>query len=227
MANPTGSESPGAAPVVWDLPTRLFHWLLVLLLACSFLTIKAGGDWLDWHFRAGYAILALVVFRVAWGFVGGHYARFRSFLYGPRQVLAYLRGAPGAPTGPGHNPLGALSVLAMLFFIGAQAVLGLFANDDIASEGPLASAVGKSTSDYLTGLHVRNEPILLALVALHVLAIAWYRIVRRRRLVGPMITGRDPQAPAGAVSSRDDARSRLAALAILALVAVAVWLVVR
>src|SRR5690606_37316575 len=149
------------------------------------------------------------------------------FLHGPRRIIAYLRGAPDAPGGPGHNPLGALSVYAMLLLIGAQAVLGLFANDDIASEGPLASLVSKDTSDFLTGLHLRHEPILLALVALHVLAIVWYRIVRRRKLVGSMITGRDPQAPPGTVPSRDDARMRLGALAILAIVAASVWLVVR
>lgn len=222
----TRTES-GEAPVVWDLPTRLFHWLLVLLLVGSFLAVKAGGNWIDWHFRAGYAILALIVFRIIWGFVGGRYARFGSFLFRPRQVLAYLRGAPDAHPGPGHNPLGALSVFAMLLLIGVQAVLGLFANDDIASEGPLASLVSKDTSDFLTGLHLRHEPIILALVALHVLAIAWYRIVRGRRLVRPMVTGRDPQAPPGTVPSRDDARTRLGALAILAVVAVAVWLVVR
>lgn len=226
MGNRTASEGSNDAPVVWDLPTRLFHWLLVLLLVGSFLAVKAGGNWIDWHFRAGYAILALIVFRIVWGFVGGHYARFRSFLHGPRRIIAYLRGAPDAPGGPGHNPLGALSVYAMLLLIGVQAVLGLFSNDDIASEGPLASMVSKSTSDFLTGLHLRHEPILLALFALHVLAIAWYRIFRRRRLVGPMITGRDPQAPPGAVSSRDDARQRLMALAILVVVAILVWLVV-
>jgi cytochrome b len=227
MANGTATQASNGAPVVWDLPTRLFHWLLAILVVASFLCAKAGGNWIDWHFRVGYAILALILFRLAWGFVGGHYARFRSFLFGPRQVVAYLRGAPDAPGGPGHNPLGALSVYALLFFIGAQAVLGLFSNDDIASEGPLASMVSKSTSDFLTGLHLRNEPILIALVVLHVLAIAWYRVFRRRRLVGPMITGRDPQAPPGAVSSRDDARLRLKALGILVVVSILVWLVVR
>src|SRR5690606_8047805 len=102
MTMRTASTERGEVPVVWDLPTRLFHWLLVLLLVGSFLAAKAGGNWIDWHFRAGYAILALIAFRIIWGFVGGRYARFRSFLYGPRQVFAYLRGAPGAPDGPGH-----------------------------------------------------------------------------------------------------------------------------
>ncbi|MFA7503625.1 MAG: cytochrome b/b6 domain-containing protein [Burkholderiaceae bacterium] len=227
MTHPPTSTVDSQAPVIWDLPTRLFHWLLVLLLVGSFLSAKAGGLWIDWHFRAGYAILALIAFRIIWGFVGGRYARFRSFVFGPRQFLAYLRGAPGSPAGPGHNPLGALSVFAMLLLVGAQAVLGLFANDDIASEGPLASQVSKRTSDYLTGLHLDNEPFLLGLIGLHVVAIAWYRLVRGRKLVAAMITGRDPQAPAGTASSRDDARLRLAALGILAVIAFAVWLLVR
>ncbi len=227
MALPPAPIAVEQAPVVWDLPTRLFHWLLVLLIIGSYLAVKAGGNWIDWHFRAGYAILALIAFRIVWGFVGGRYARFRSFLFGPRRILAYLRGAPDAPAGPGHNPLGALSVFAMLLLIGAQAVLGLFANDDIASEGPLASLVSKDTSDFLTSLHLRHELILLVLIGLHVVAIAWYRIIRGRRLLPPMITGRDPQAPPGAESSRDDAKLRLAALAILAVIAGIVWLVVR
>src|SRR5690606_16043794 len=227
MARQSDRPGTGPAPVVWDLPTRVFHWLLALLAVGAFVAAKAGGNWIDWHFRAGYAILTLVVFRIAWGFVGGRYARFRSFLYGPRDILAYLRGAPGAPAGPGHNPLGALSVFAMLLLFGAQAVLGLFANDDIASEGPLAALVSKDTSDFLTGLHQRHEIILLVLVGLHVAAIAWYRIFRRRRLLGPMITGRDHQAPPGAISSRDDAKLRLGALAILFVVAAGVWLLVR
>lgn len=223
----TASTTTREAPVVWDLPTRLFHWLLVLLIIGSVLAAKTGGNWIDWHFRAGYAILSLIAFRIAWGFVGGRYARFGSFLFGPRQVLAYLRGAPDAHPGPGHNPLGALSVFAMLFFIGAQAVLGLFANDDIASEGPLAVRVSKDTSDFLTSLHLANSTIVLVLIGLHVAAIAGYRLVRGRRLVTPMVTGRDPQAPPGAVSSRDDSRLRLGALAILAVVALVVWAVVR
>lgn len=212
--------------MIWDLPTRLFHWLLVLLAVCSVLAAKAGGNWIDWHFRAGYAILTLIAFRIVWGFVGGRYARFRSFPFSPRRAIAYLRGGPDAPKDAGHNPLGALSVYAMLLLFGAQALLGLFANDDIASEGPLASLVSKDTSDFLTGLHLRHVNILLALVGLHVLAIAWYRL-RGRRLVPPMITGRDRQAPPGTASSRDDTKLRLGALAIVAVIAGIVWLVVR
>lgn len=227
MSNQAASTTGGQAPVIWDLPTRLFHWILVALFISSFLTAQAGGNWMEWHFRSGYAILTLIAFRIVWGFAGGRYARFRSFLFGPGRILAYLRGAPDAPTGPDHNPVGALSVFAMLLFIGAQAVLGLFANDDIASEGPLAASVSKRTSDYLTGLHIANEPILIGLIGLHIVAIVWYRIFRRRNLVVPMITGRDRQAPPDAISSRDDARLRLAALAIVVIIAIGVWLLVR
>ncbi len=99
---------------VWDLPTRLFHWLLVTLVVVSFVTVKAGGNWLQIHFYSGYAIVVLIAFRIIWGFVGGRYARFSSFLFGPGSVLQYLRGARAAPRTLGHNPLGAFSVFGLL-----------------------------------------------------------------------------------------------------------------
>jgi len=214
------------APVrVWDLPTRLFHWALVGLVVASFVTAKLGGNLIQWHFWSGYAILALVLFRFAWGFAGGRYARFGSFLFGPRDVLAAARGSPQAPRTLGHNPLGAVSVFAMLGLVALQALAGLFSNDDIASEGPLARYVSKALSDRLTGLHHLNEKILLVLVALHVAAILFYLLRRRENLVRPMLTGDkaggDPEA-----ASRDDAALRLRALLILGACAAAVWLIV-
>jgi cytochrome b len=210
---------------VWDLPTRLFHWLLALGVIGSFVTIKAGGAWMIWHERIGYATLALIAFRLAWGFAGGRYARFASFVRGPSALIAHLRGGPVGATAPGHSPLGALSVLALLAVIGFQAVSGLFTNDDIAFEGPLARYVSGATSSLLTTLHRWNENTILALVALHVAAIVYYRVVRGRDLIGPMIVG---DAPASGLypPSRDDAALRLRALAIAAACAAAVaWLV--
>ena len=171
---------------VWDLPTRLFHWALAALVVFSVVTANVGGNWVQWHFYSGYAILTLIAFRLAWGFIGGRYARFSSFLFGPSAILAALTGDPRAPRTLGHNPLGSLSVFALLASIGLQAAIGLFANDDIASEGPLAKFVSGALSDRLTSLHRLNANIVFALVALHVLAILFYLLRRRENLVRPM-----------------------------------------
>jgi cytochrome b len=208
---------------VWDLPTRLFHWTLASLVVTSFVTIKAGGNLMIWHERSGYAILALLLFRLVWGFAGGRYARFSSFVRGPRQVLAYLRGA--APHGPGHNPLGALSVLGLLAVLAFQAGSGLFTNDDIAFEGPLARHVSGALSSTLTTWHRRNEWVIMGLVALHVVAILYYRFGRGQDLIGPMLLGDAPVAGAHP-ASRDDAPLRLRALVIAAACGgVVAWLV--
>ncbi len=211
---------------VWDLPTRLFHWSLVALVVTSFVTIKVGGNWVQWHFYSGYAILTLILFRLVWGFIGGRYARFGSFLFGPSAVLATLKDSPAAPRTLGHNPLGALSVFALLLFTGLQAAGGLFANDDIASEGPLVKFISKALSDRLTSLHHLNEKIILALVVLHVAAIVFYLWRKRQNLVRPMLTGDKPQGnPAEA--SRDDTGLRVRAAVVFAVCAAVVWYVVN
>ena len=203
---------------VWDLPLRLFHWLLVACLVGSFVSVKAG--WMDWHFRFGYGALTLIVFRLLWGFVGPRYARFSSFLFKPSALLAQLRGAPDAPRTLGHSPTGSLSVFALLAVIAIQASAGLFASDDIASEGPLARLVANAFVEQATWLHHTNQLVILALVALHLLAILFYRIFKRQSLVKPMVVG-DRLLPAssvqGTLAARDDAAIRLRALAVAAI----------
>ncbi|MDX3906759.1 MAG: cytochrome b/b6 domain-containing protein [Pigmentiphaga sp.] len=208
---------------IWDLPTRIFHWLLVACVIGAFVTIKVGGLWLEYHMLFGYGVLGLVLFRILWGFVGGSHARFARFVRGPRAILAYLRGT--MPRSPGHNPLGALSVLAMLLLLGYQAVTGLFANDDIFTEGPLASRVSKDLSDQLTRLHKLDEWPILILVGLHIAAIAWYRLAKKQKLTKAMITGDAPASDfaAGADPVRDTAATRLFALVIAAIVAAVVY----
>lgn len=208
---------------VWDLPTRLFHWLLVICVAGAFATIKAGGLWTEYHLLFGYAVLGLILFRIVWGFVGSSHARFARFVRGPRAIAAYLGGT--MPRTPGHNPLGALSVVAMILLLGYQAVTGLFANDDIFTEGPLAGLVGKDWSDRLTGLHKLDELPILILVGLHLLAIIWYRVAKKQKLTRAMVTGDAPaeEFTAGADSARDTAGTRLLALVIAAVVAAAVY----
>ena len=182
---------------VWDLPTRLFHWLLVVLMIGVFVTGLEGGNLIVWHGRLGVAIAGLLAFRLVWGFVGSTYARFAHFVPGPGRIKAYLK---GEWEGLGHNPLGALSVLALLAVATFQVVSGLVSNDDIAVEGPLYVLVSKDTSDWLTGLHRLNIWLIGALVALHVAAVLFYVHVKKDNLVKPMITGvkavEDPAAQA-------------------------------
>jgi cytochrome b len=207
---------------IWDLPTRLFHWALAALVVASFVTGKTGGNALAWHMWSGYAILTLVVFRILWGLAGDRYALFGSFAPSPRATLRYLRsGARSA----GHSPLGAWSVYALLAALLVQASTGLFANDAIFTEGPLAKMVSGATSDALTRIHLRNEWVIVTLVALHLAAVAFYALIRREDLVGPMFVG-DKSALAAA-PARDDPAIRLRALILFACAAALVAYVVR
>ena len=169
---------------VWDLPTRLFHWSLVALIAFSWWS--AENDELDMHVWSGMAVLTLLLFRLLWGFFGSSTARFTSFVRGPRMVVDYLR---GAWKGIGHSPLGALSVLALLGASAIEVVTGLFSMDeDGLVSGPLARLISMDFSDEIAELHEEFFNVLLALVLLHVAAIIYYRL-RGKRLVGAMITG--------------------------------------
>jgi cytochrome b len=190
---PTGAAH-GEALVrvrVWDLSVRVVHWALLALVVFSVATAYVGGSWMDWHMRSGYTIVALLAFRIAWGFVGTRHARFASFVRGPGAIVQYLRtlGGGAHPVSVGHNPLGALSVLALIAVVGVQASTGLFANDDIFTEGPLAKLVAKAASDQATTIHYWNQWALYALVAMHVLAVLVHRVRFGDDLVGPMIAG--------------------------------------
>ncbi len=171
---------------VWDAPTRLFHWLVVIAVAVSWWTGDSGR--LEWHRWSGYLLLGLVLFRVYWGFFGGSTARFAGFVRGPRAIIDYLRGRAAAT--PGHNPLGALSVLLLLAMLLAQVVLGLFAVDvDGIESGPLSLYVSFEAGRTAAHWHHRVFDALLWLIALHILAIAWYLVVRRDNLVAAMLHG--------------------------------------
>jgi cytochrome b len=199
---------------IWDLPTRLFHWLLAGCIVGSLVSVKLGGNAIAWHFRFGYAILALVLFRLVWGLIGPRYARFASFPPSPVAALAYLRGRH--PGSAGHNPLGAFSVYALLLALAVQVSTGLFANDSIMWDGPLKPLVSSATSDLLTTVHRVNRLVLLALIALHLAAIGWYAIARREPLLPPMLGGdrRYPDASGAPPAARDDARVRALALVV-------------
>jgi cytochrome b len=175
---------------IWDLPTRLFHWLLVILIGFSWWTAEYHYD--DLHIWSGIAVLSLLIFRILWGIVGSSTARFASFVRGPKAVLGYLQ---GSWRGIGHSPLGALSVVALLVMIGIQVGLGLFASDeDGIMQGPLARLVSIDAGDWAREWHEELFNVLLALIGLHVAAIVFYRL-RGKKLVGPMITGRGQLEP--------------------------------
>jgi cytochrome b len=173
---------------VWDWPTRLFHWSLVVLVALCWWTAKTDRE--DLHFYFGYAVLSALIFRLLWGLVGSSTARFANFVRGPAAVLRYVSQRFSWPVA-GHAPLGALSVLALLALMLFQVGTGLFAGDeDGLSEGPLGQLVSIDTSDAMRELHEQAFNVLLALIALHVAAILFYRVALGKNLLGPMITGR-------------------------------------
>lgn len=189
-----GGTAPATAKAVriWDIPTRLFHWSLVGLLGVSCYTGLTGGFYeMDWHMKSGYGILTLVLFRILWGVIGTRYAQFREFLPGPSQIKGHLVTALKKPyQRAGHNPLGALNIFVILIILLVQAVTGLFANDDIFTEGPLAGKVSYETSRWLTGIHEINIWILAGLVTMHLLAIALHQFHFRENLVKAMLTGK-------------------------------------
>ncbi|MCZ4317034.1 cytochrome b/b6 domain-containing protein [Comamonadaceae bacterium G21597-S1] len=202
---------------VWDLPTRLFHWLLVACIIGSVVTSQIGGNAMIWHFRFGFSIATLLLFRLVWGVVGGRWSRFSSFLYAPGTVVRYFRGEGRPEHGVGHNPLGAASVFAMLVFLIAQVSSGVISDDEIAAVGPFALYVSNATVTLATSYHkTYGKFALIALIVLHLLAIAYYYFAKRNNLVKPMIDGDKSVASAGLRGSRDDAVSRLAAAVVLA-----------
>lgn len=211
---------------VWDLPTRIFHWSLVLLVIVQVVTSQLGGNAMIWHFRSGYAIFALLSFRIVWGLVGGRWSRFVSFIYSPNAVLAYLRGRSYPDHLVGHNPLGAGSVLAMLAVLVTQVGTGLFSDDEIFASGPLTRFVSNDTVSSATAWHAGwGKYLFIALVVTHIGAVLFYLWRKKDNLIRPMIRG-DKLLAQPATPSRDDATSRLAALALLALCAGGVaWVV--
>jgi cytochrome b len=183
-------SSGGGAVRVWDLPTRLFHWALVVLLVFSYVTGQLGR--LEWHMVSGKLILSMLLFRLAWGFIGNEHARFGAFLKGPGETIRYalslVRGATRRYLG--HNPIGGWSAIAMLAVALLQACTGLFATDDIYTDGPLRHLVSDAIAKRLTTIHRYAIDVLLVLVALHVLAVMYYLHVKKDNLVRPMFTGR-------------------------------------
>lgn len=220
MTEPAGDPNSALRPVrVWDLPTRLFHWLLALMVIAQVVTGKIGGAAMTWHFRLGYCVFALIGFRLVWGLIGGRWSRFSSFLYAPATVLRYLRGEhrSGDHFHVGHNPLGMGSILAMLAILIAQVASGLVADDEIANVGPLNKYVSSALALGATAWHKGpGQAILITLVVLHIGAIVYYRVRRQQNLVQPMVTG-DKLLGADVPASDDTRLTRVRALALIAI----------
>jgi cytochrome b len=217
MSQDTAPTPTGSSVVrVWDLPTRLFHWLLAAAVVAQVTTGMIGGAALTWHLRVGYCVFALIVFRLVWGLVGGHWSRFASFVYGPASVLRYVRGQPrsGDLFHVGHNPLGSASVFAMLAMLAVQVATGLVADDEIATTGPLNRYVSSAFALSMTAWHKGpGIALIFALVVLHIGAIVFYTRRKGHVLVRPMIGG-DKLLPATVPASVDDRITRVRALAI-------------
>ena len=208
---------------IWDLPLRLFHWLLVVAVIGSFVSVKLGGNAMIWHGRFGYIVLSLIFFRLIWGFVGTRHARFAQFIKSPKAIFAYLKNPTETP---GHSPLGAISVIVLLGLFLSQALAGLFASDDIAFDGPLVKYVASTWVELLTSFHRLNEWVLMALVGVHVGAILYYKYAKKINLISAMITG-DKEWADTAPLVQDDSKVRLKAMALLIAIALIMYYFLR
>ena len=201
---------------VWDLPTRLFHWALVVCVSGLAISGLIGGSALNWHFRFGYSVIALLAFRIIWGVVGGRWSRFAAFVYAPQSVVNYIKGKGKPEHSVGHTPLGAVSVFALLGFLVAQVSTGLISDDEVAYSGPLTHLVSNATVQLATFYHAAvGKWVLLGLVTLHIGAIIFYQR-RQHKLLDAMVHG-DKTLAQAVPSSRDDGLMRAVALLIFAL----------
>ncbi len=211
---------------IWDLPTRLFHWLLVACVVGLVITGNVGGNAMVWHFRFGYTVLTLLLFRLLWGFMGGHWSRWRQLFLAPSHVLSYLRGSGATQPWAGHNPVGSWSVVLMLMWLLLQVSTGLVSDDEIANAGPLTALVSGATVSAATAWHKGlGKLVLLVLVLTHVTAIVWYRWRKQQALVPAMLHG-DKTLAQAVTPSRDALPQRALALVLVLACAAAVrWLV--
>lgn len=175
---------------IWDAPTRLFHWLLVICFTGLLITANLGGSAMVWHFRLGYTVFSLLLFRFFWGFLGGYWSRFATFVYSPSAMLHYIKGHSEPQQSVGHNPLGALSVFALLAFLSFQVASGLMSDDEISAAGPLTRFVSGDWVTFATFYHKEiGKLVLLFLVATHLTAIGYYFFSKKDNLVSPMLKG--------------------------------------
>ncbi|MCB1845690.1 MAG: cytochrome b/b6 domain-containing protein [Halioglobus sp.] len=200
--------------VLWDIPTRVFHWAIVCLLPLAWLT--AETDNYEWHSWVGYSVIVLVSFRLCWGVIGSRHSRFSDFLVGPRKVLAYLRG--GTAASAGHNPLGGWSVVVLLLLLGVQGVSGLFNSEDILFEGPLYYAADPALRDFMGEVHEIAFNLLLGFIALHIAAVLYHQFRLQEKLLQAMVRGRAPGR-----EGRASPAPVWLAVVLLAMIALGLW----
>lgn len=191
MDRVTETSSAEAKRVVWDLPVRLTHWLIAALVLFSWWTSEINN--LQWHSWSGYALLVLIIFRVYWGFFGSSTARFSHFLKGPKAIFSYAKQlfSRSSPATVGHNPLGALSAIALWLVLLIQIVLGLFSEDvDGLASGPMSYMVSFDTGRWAAQTHDWMFNVLLLFIGLHIAAVLFYLVYKKHNLITPMITGR-------------------------------------
>lgn len=226
---PDQTTHPSVERRVWDLPVRIFHWSLTLSVLGAWVTHELGTAYFVYHLWCGYAVLLLVSFRIVWGLVGTRHARFANFLHGPAVTLRYaldlLRGRE--PPYAGHNPLGAWMVIVLLLALLAQAVLGLFGNDEILNFGPLYGYISNELSLKLTSIHRQLFDWILAAVALHIAAVVFHRLARQEDLVRAMFTGRKPAETVRPDEEIQSSRAVLAMVIALTLAALIAWIVIH
>jgi len=204
---------------IWDLPTRLFHWSLFVSVSGLIITGNVGGSLMTWHFRLGYCVMSLLLFRIVWGLIGGRWSRFASFIYAPRTVFAYLKGKGKPEHSAGHNPIGAGSVFAMFGLLALQVGTGLISDDEISNQGPLTRFVSGARVSLATWWHKDvGKWVIAALIALHVAAILFYLYRKNENLIKPMLVG-DKPLHVPVAPSRDDAVSRVVAVLVFAVCA--------
>jgi cytochrome b len=208
---------------IWDLPTRLFHWALFVCVVGLIITGNVGGSLMPWHFRLGYCVMTLLLFRFVWGLIGGKWSRFASFIYAPHTVIAYLKGQGKPEHSAGHNPLGAGSVFALLGFLALQVATGLISDDEITNQGPLARFVSNARVSLATWWHKDvGKWVIAALIVLHIAAILFYLYKKKENLIRPMIHG-DKAMPQAVEASQDTGLSRALALVVLLICGGFVW----
>ena len=212
---------------VWDIPTRLFHWSVVVLLCVSWFSADQG--YMRVHLVSGLTLLSLLLFRIAWGMVGSTTARFSNFLHPPRRVVGYLKGLAGGDKifYAGHNPAGGLMVLALIVVLLVQVATGLFANDGVRFSGPLALLVSEETSSLITGIHGLIFDLILILVWCHVVAVGFYLLVKGDNLVWPMVTGKKHRAYLPAELNIVFTRLYIALLLLAVSAGIAAWIMIQ
>jgi len=212
--------------LIWDLPLRIFHWGFAVTILAAWYTAEQGSDLVEIHMKLGFAALALITFRILWGIIGPKHARFSQFFPTPKKLIAYLRPSKTDKSTAGHNPLGALMVILMILLISAQAISGLFINDDVFSSGPYYGSISNDLEKIMKFLHHNVFDFMIAAIVLHIAAITFYWRVKKENLVLPMITGKKSITQVKASDAIPHSKIILGCIVAICCVIFVYWLVV-